>query len=91
MQSICLKFFCSGTVVFDFSQPNTSKIEKVREIWGLKKKIFTYAVERTFIHNTDTCLKRSTRKMFLKSFCCETVTLELFQTNITKNERIRAL
>ena len=29
MQNMCLKLFCDQTVIFDFSQPGTSKKEKL--------------------------------------------------------------
>ena len=38
MQNICLKSFRSQTAIFHLSQPGTSKNEKIRVFWGLKKE-----------------------------------------------------
>ena len=38
MQNICLKFLWFATPIFDLSQPGTSKKEKIRVFWGLKKE-----------------------------------------------------
>ena len=66
MENMCLKFFCSRTVIFDFSHPGTSKTEKVEYFGEKKKKKFTYTVENIFLHNSDTSMKLS--KKFLEIY-----------------------
>ena len=38
MQNICLKFFSSLTMIFDFPQPSTRKKEKFQIFLGLRKR-----------------------------------------------------
>ena len=57
--------------------------------WGLKKKKFTYAAENIFLHNTGTCLKLSAQKMLFEIFCFRTLTFELSEIGISKNQGIR--
>ena len=38
MQNICLKFFSSLTMIFDFPQPSTRKKEKYQIFLGLRKR-----------------------------------------------------
>lgn len=54
-----------------------------------KGKKLTDAVVNSFLLNIDTYLKLSMQRILKEMFCSQTVTLDLSQTSISRNVRIR--
>ena len=61
----------------------------VRQTSPSKGKKLTDAVVNSFLLNIDTYLKLSMQRILKEMFCSQTVTLDLSQTSISRNVRIR--